>query len=555
MCSILITRATGEMSQAAVNMDAAVLTRFLIFITGITGVKAVTAAVRAYLTERYSGNVGYRFRDSFVRHFINLPFSGLEKKNSGEMLSVYSNDVPQAAAFVSNSLLSIIRDIITVLATFIFLLMLNPLFTILYYCSFPLLAFMQIKASTPLQKKSRKTSQETAKFNAVVNDCLQNTSTVAAYSLEEIMEKRYLSAYDNYFDAMKEHIFALAKLVCGGFVISGLPALIVIAAAGLSVVNGDMSLAGFVAYSTMAITPISVLMNLAEMLGNTRVHMAGTVRFNENTDAELQDIHKGVKIDGANTSIKFDGVCFSYGGSGSTSALDNVSFEIKPGDRVAFVGGSGSGKSTIIKLLLGLYEPQAGSIFVSDQNINMISKHDLRKQFSYVPQDNFMFPESIGENISCVIPEAKDNRKLEDACRNAGILDFINSLPSKFDTVLSEAAENVSGGQRQRIAIARAFYKDAPVVLFDEATSALDPVTEGEVLKTMETLIEGRTVLVVAHRIKAIDACNKIIVMERGRIAGIGSHEQLIKDSEVYASLYESLTKAGRNRLEETIHA
>jgi len=208
-----------------------------------------------------------------------------------------------------------------------------------------------------------------------------------------------------------------------------------------------------------------------------------------------------------------------------------------------------------LKLLLGLYEPQSGNIFISGKNINVLSKTALRAHFAYVPQDNFMFPESIGENILCVNPGSRDKSKLEESCRNAGILDFINGLPDKFGTVLSESAENVSGGQRQRLAIARAFYKDSPAVLFDEATSALDPVTVEGILNTFEALMENRTVLMAAHRVKAIAACNTIIVMEAGKIVGTGIHEELINDNAVYASLYASLTDSGSETGQEGEYA
>jgi ABC-type multidrug transport system fused ATPase/permease subunit len=152
-----------------------------------------------------------------------------------------------------------------------------------------------------------------------------------------------------------------------------------------------------------------------------------------------------------------------------------------------------------------------------------------------------MLPESIGENISCVRPGEKDEKALEKACENAEILEFIQSLPDKFDSMLSESAENVSGGQRQRLSIARAFYKDAPAVLFDEATSALDSVTEGEILTAMESLMENRTVLIVAHRPKAIAYCDTIVMMEQGRVAGIGGHDELMAVCVPYARLYKSI--------------
>ena len=223
-------------------------------------------------------------------------------------------------------------------------------------------------------------------------------------------------------------------------------------------------------------------------------------------------------------------------------ALDGVSFEIKRGSRVAFVGGSGSGKSTVLKLLLGLYAPQEGTLSVMGANTADISLESLRDVFAYVPQDSFLFPEPISGNITGQ-SEVSDKAKLEKACRDAGILEFIESLPEGFDSTLSESAENVSGGQKQRIALARAFYRDAPIILFDEATSALDPATETAVLQSFNALADDKTIIMVAHRLKAIDFCDSIIVLDAGKIASIGTHDELITSCAIYKKLYESQQK------------
>jgi ABC-type bacteriocin/lantibiotic exporter with double-glycine peptidase domain len=229
-------------------------------------------------------------------------------------------------------------------------------------------------------------------------------------------------------------------------------------------------------------------------------------------------------------------VSFAYG-EDLPLALDSVSFNITPGSRIAFVGGSGSGKSTVLKLLLGLYEPDQGKITISRTDASSLAKNSLRDVFAYVPQDSFLFPESIGKNIAGA--REVDMARLEKAAANAGILDFIKSLPDGFDGVLSEAADNISGGQRQRIALARAFYKDAPVILFDEATAALDPATEAKILESLEGAASDKTIIMVAHRTKAIAACDLIVVMDGGKISAIGGHEELLKTNDISRNLYE----------------
>jgi ABC-type multidrug transport system fused ATPase/permease subunit len=219
--------------------------------------------------------------------------------------------------------------------------------------------------------------------------------------------------------------------------------------------------------------------------------------------------------------------------------LEDVNLSIKAGSKMAIVGGSGSGKSTMLKLLLGLYEPTKGEIAINNKATTTYTKADLRNIFAYVPQDSFLFPESIGKNIT-LENEIADMARLEKACAEAGILDFINSLPDGLNSILTEGADNISGGQRQRIAMARAFYKNAPVILFDEATSSLDPATEAAILSSFANVAAGKTVIMVAHRPMAIAACDVIIVMENGKVAGVGSHDELLKNNEAYQNLYES---------------
>jgi len=537
-----MTRATGDMSQAAVSLDTDALLRFLLFMTAVMGVKAITAAVSVLMLERYAGKTEYRFRDNFVRHFLSLPYAVFEKKNAGAMLSIYSNDIPEAAKYASGVTLSVISAFITLLASFVYMLIINPLYTIIFYAMFPVFIFIQVLVSKPIQKLSIERSVERANFNAVVNDSLQNISTVVAYSLEDIMEERYMTAYNKFYIVVRRYILTGLRLLISGIIATVLPQLFITAVAGISVIDGNMTLAEFVVFTTLASTAGNWLTMLSQVLRDVKTAAGGAARLMDNTDGAIEDPDTGETITAEDdTAIAFDKVSFSYGGDNGTLALRDVSFEVKKGGKTAIVGGSGSGKSTVFKLLLGLYEPLSGNISVSGHDMKKLSKTALRGHFSYVPQDSFMFPESIGENIACAKPGTPElMSKMQKVCKDAGVMDFIESLPCGFDTVLAESAENVSGGQKQRLAIARAFYNDAPVVLFDEATSALDPVTEQAILETMDTLMQGRTLVMVSHRLKAAQNCGRIVVMDGGEVAGIGSHEELLKSCAAYSALHNA---------------
>ena len=275
---------------------------------------------------------------------------------------------------------------------------------------------------------------------------------------------------------------------------------------------------------------------LSQNLTNLQVAAAGAKRFGghmpETMNLELNEpLPAFVPGEKETTAMRFTDVNFSYTEEGD-HAVSDINLEITKGSKVAFVGGSGSGKSTLLKLMLGLYTPTSGQLEVFGTEEIPINA------FAYVPQDSFLFPESIGDNI--VGSGTPDQAKLETACRDAGIWDFINTLPDKFEGVLSEAAENVSGGQKQRIALARAFYQDAPIILFDEATSALDPITEADVLKSFDIMLShepDKSVIMVAHRPTAIAFCDTIVVMENGKIVGKGTHDELMASCPEYVRL------------------
>jgi ABC-type multidrug transport system fused ATPase/permease subunit len=438
------------------------------------------------------------------------------------LLSVYSNDLPLSVDFVTESVPGLIADALYIIIIFIYMATIQPVYTLIYFVLFPLLIAMQAVVSAPIQKKAIMRSAEQQRFNSVVNDSLQNIPTVVAYSLEETMEKRYLDAYDKFFDASKSYLRSLLALVMSGMIASMLPFLFIYGISGYAVVMGHMSISEFVAFTAVSSLAANWIVMLSQQLQSVNVNAAGEEKLNQTISGEEEnlsgDTSKTFSFSEDETAVEFSNVTFAYSGTDTGSnVLNNVSFKVKKGTRVALVGESGSGKSTLLKLLLSLYEPSEGKIYAFGQDIHSIPANVLRSWLAYVPQDSFMFPESIRENLC---PRGTDisEEKLRRVCESAGIMDFITELPDGFDTVLSESAENISGGQRQRLAIARAYLQNAPIVLFDEATSALDAATEADVLRTFHKMTEGRTVLMVAHRSATINACDSIIRVEEGGV-------------------------------------
>jgi len=446
--------------------------------------------------------------------------------------------------------------------------------SLIYFAAFPVLVLMQVVIANPIQKKRERVLETRAALNAVANDSFQNTSVIVAYSLEAKMEERCQAAFSDMIDAVKNAVKSQLFLILAGILASTAPLLIIIALSAGQVISGNMNIAAWIAFISLAGDTGGWLSMLSQRQDQVKTTSAGAKRMGDYLTEEPEDITAGnMLIPGGDIAISAENLSFSYqinneninengdetnekssdengdinsdkSNTESNSeaeckiilAIDDISFEIKKGARVAFVGGSGSGKSTVLKLLLGLYAPQQGKLSVMGEDTSVVSLQSLRDVFAYVPQDSFLFPETIAENITGE-SITSDKERLKKACSDAGILEFIESLPDSFNANLSESAENVSGGQKQRIALARAFYRDAPIVLFDEATSALDPQTEAAVLQSFKTLAKDKTVVMVAHRPKAVDFCDYIIVMDNGKIAATGTHEELLKESVVYANL------------------
>ena len=536
--TVFMYRLTGDLSDAAYIGDMDVLLHLIGLVTVIMIIRGLFSGLHQLYMARFSAFAGYNLRQTFMNHFLHAPFSNVEEAGSGESLSIFQNDIPASERLAATEVLFLIGQFISFVASFVFLLLISPFFTGVSFAAAVVLLIFVIIISQPIQKFSKKVSEKEAGFNAVVNDSLQNISTISAYSLHGVLEERFLAAFGEYVLAVKKFVLGIVLMAVVSFMSMMGPLVLIFTILGIAVINGNMYLTDFVAFSLAITMSAASLMSLGQGVGHLREsagrakrYLDGTSHKHEKENGELKVIEKSTGL-----SLSFCDVSFKYK-EDLPVVLDGVSFEIEPGSKVALVGGSGSGKSTVLKLLLGLYAPNDGKILIDGRDIDGIGKKALRELYSYVPQDSFLFPESIGKNIT-LEDKPSDTERLNKACADAGILEFINSLPDGFDGELSEMAENISGGQRQRIAMARAFYKNADIILFDEATSSLDPKTESEVLQNLFAASERKTVIMVAHRIMSITACDKIIVMDGGKICSMGTHDELTKTCPVYQNLH-----------------
>lgn len=543
MSNIYITKMSGSIGQAAISLDLSLIKNYLLTMALLTGVKVIFSCMSTLFSKRFTGKAEYTLRDNFVRHYSFVPYADATEKSSGENLSLYTSDLNQAAEFMTTGTFELIMESMSAVVSIIFMFLIQPWLTLLFLVLIPPLSLLQIKISNPIEKHMIKASTYRGNFNAVVGDSLQNTSTIVSYSLEDVMEERYLESYNEYYNVFLEYITSYLKLVLAGISASMIPILIAYIGSAIATVNGNINIGEFIIYITIASTANEWLSMLSQRIGRLRVQAAGAERLLRNTagkweeDTQVESKSAFISLD--KPAITFQNVDFSY--NEDSKILSGLSFSIPSGSRVAIVGASGCGKSTILKLLLSLYETNSGHIELFGCRQNTLSKNEIRNLIAYVPQDSFLLPGTIKENITCVNEEKReDSELLKTACRYAGILNFIENLPQGFDTPITEAAENLSGGQRQRIAIARAFFKDSPLVLLDEATSALDVATEKEILDSFFDSLAGKTAIVVTHRLAAAKVCDHILVMKKGILVEEGTYEQLMAANSVFSALYNS---------------
>lgn len=506
----------------------------------LMGAGILTAgAGSAWLTRYASGSVATKMlrevKDDAVVHMTGMTEEYLAKNRSGDILSRLSDDVNRVSSFVQDDLILIIRNPFVLLFYLIYLLYLNP---ILFLISIvPTLICLPFGASltTKFKAGSRAYMQFSADVISDSADMISGMEVVQSYSLQETLLEDYRKsvrkmtdmAVHNDQNQYKGRVF---------FILSGtLSSILCLAAGGWFCLQGKMTLGALVAFFSLLPQMVEIVNDMAGRVFNSKVALAAAERVFAilNTPVEPTGAEESGREDVP--VIEFQDVSFAY--EEGVPVLDGISLKVPRGKTVAVVGASGGGKSTLLRLLCGFYRPQQGKILIEGVALDDWNLEAMRARFSYVSQHSYLFPVSVGENIAMGKSGAGE-AEIRRAAEAANASGFIEEFPEKYNTLTGERGTRLSGGQIQRIAIARAILKDAPVLLLDEATSALDVQAETDVQKALDKLAEGRTTLVVAHRLSTIKNADYIVVVEHGKAVEGGTHEELMKHGKVYPKLY-----------------
>jgi ATP-binding cassette, subfamily B, bacterial len=499
-------------------------------------VQSIFSFIRVYTFSIVSERGMADIRKSVYEKIIWLPIRFFDSRRVGELMSRITADVGTLQDTFSFTFAEMFRQLITLVFGIGFIFYLAPTLTGFMLLTFPILVISAIVFGKYIRKLSRKTQDKLAEANVVVEESLQSILIVKAFTNELFEINRYSRALRDVVNVAIQSSRYRALFI--SFIIFALfGGIVAVGWYGARLVQSEAITVGelfsFIFYTSFIGFSIAGLGDIYTQLQRSIGASERVLEILEQPDEASSEVEK-LTLKG---EVSFENVSFSYPSRADFQVLEKLNFTIEAGEKVALIGQSGSGKSTIINLLLRFYDLREGAIYVDGNKINNFNLTSYRKNLGVVPQEVILFGGSIMENIRYGKPEAKDE-EVREAAYKANALEFIESFPEKFETIVGERGVKLSGGQRQRIAIARAILKDPAILILDEATSSLDAHSEILVQEALEKLMEGRTAIIIAHRLSTIKKVNRIFVIQNGQLAEMGSHAELTSlNNGIYSNL------------------
>lgn len=560
---------TAAITSAKANYDPLVQKLFIqnlekksstlknkIFVCGVTLlVLALISGLFMFLMRQtiivMSRHIEYEQKNEIFNHYQQLDTNFYKTHSTGDLMNRISEDVSRVRMYTGPAIMYVINLAATIGFSVFYMLKENRELTLYVLSPLPILAFTVYYVNTIIHRKSDKTQSLLSDLTTNAQESYSGIRVIKSF----VQEKAMLGFFEKNSEAYRSNAISLSKTEAIYFpsisFMIGLSTLITILIGGLYVINGQISIGvigEFVLYILILTFPVSAIGWTASMIQRAATSQR---RINEflHTTSTIQNITAQKIILKGN--IEFKNVDFTYPHTG-INAIKNFSLKINKGEKIAIVGKTGSGKSTIAQLLLRMYDPQQGDILYDNISIKNIDFHNLRSQLSYVPQDVFLFSDTVENNICFSMKDAAENL-INEAAANAVVDKEIDQFPLKYKTLIGERGVTLSGGQKQRISIARALIKEHEIVIFDDCLSAVDAKTENQIIGNLYNYLKEKTAIIITHRIFSLFNFDKIILLQDGSIAEIGTHESLLQRNGLYAEMYAHQQKREKIVAEENI--
>jgi subfamily B ATP-binding cassette protein MsbA len=516
-----------------------------LFLVGLAIVRSGAQFLSNYLLTKVISNILLKLREQMFARLLRAKTEYYQKTTASNLINAVVFEVNNVLSIMGGMLISLVRDLLTVIGLLGYLLYLNWRLTLVVFVIFPIIAYVMSKINKRLRSLNRQQQSMTSELAYVVEEAAAGHKIVKVHGGEDYEMRRFMEK------AEQLRKFTLKAAVAGGLnqpitqLVASMALSVVLVIAIMQSATQGVTVGSFAAFITAMLLIVSPLKHLADInqplqRGLTAAEMIFQL-IDQPIEEEKAQTSNLKRLEKAKGEITFEDLSFSYNQEeGRKDALRNINLKVKPGEVIAFVGPSGGGKSTLVNLLPRFYQPKSGRIVLDQIPIEEIVLTDLRKQIAFVSQDVILFNDTIAANVAygSSTGDDIDRGRVIEALEAANLSNLLSELPDGIDTLIGDNGNRLSGGQRQRLAIARAIYKDAPILILDEATSALDSESERQVQEALDRLMAGRTTLVIAHRLSTIEHADKIAVLDHGEIVEYGPHRELIAKNGLYAGLH-----------------